>query len=118
MRRFHRIGYAIAGLSLVLLAGCADGDWAHMTSYDTAYPAPVAIAASADVAPVPVADRATINYQNAMGAGDRVQRNCEHVARERASDVSDQGFDEATQREAHDRTYADCVAWKQGHADK
>ena len=47
------------------------------------------------------------------GAGAASAReDCSAVARQRASDVAAQGFDEETQKAVFDGTYADCAKWQ------
>ena len=40
---------------------------------------------------------------------------CETVARQRATDISFQGFGEATQKTVFDNTYRDCINWRTNH---
>jgi hypothetical protein len=40
---------------------------------------------------------------------------CETVARQRATDISFQGFGDATQKTVFDNTYRDCIRWRTNH---
>lgn len=92
---------AILLISILLLAGCTDADWAHVLSSDppaAAYPPAMPSAAAA------------ANY-SAYVAAPSVTKKCTDVAEQRMIDAASQGFDETVQRGVHDKTYADCMEW-------
>ncbi len=98
---------AILLMSVLLLAGCTDADWAHVLSSGTqaAYPPDM---------PSPAA---AANY-SAYVAAPSVTKKCTAVANQRMIDAGSQGFDEIVQQQVHDKTYADCMDWNARHAQR
>jgi hypothetical protein len=60
--------------------------------------------------PAPVARRAGESSSLA-----RTETDCMTVAHQRALDLAFQGFGETTLKAVFDRTYRDCVSWRQNH---
>jgi hypothetical protein len=42
---------------------------------------------------------------------------CGSIAADRATDAKAAGQDDPTQRSVFDRTYSDCIAWRQAHGN-
>jgi len=96
-----RLGVLV--LALPLLAGCADGDWAYLTHYDSP-------AVTGDAAPdVPAAP---VKYRHEMSVEGRSPSQCRRAAEERSVDAERQGFDDDIRKVVYDKTYADCMAWQ------
>ena len=96
----------ILSLTLSLFAaGCTDSDWNHLLSYggmggsdeDAASP----------VQPATAAPAATATAEPAGAAQPANADFCRNVA---AQDATRNGFDQATQQQVFQRSYAQCVA--------
>jgi hypothetical protein len=84
----------LAVASAILLSGCSEGDWDHLTSFDSAPSEEVAQPAAqpALVASAPVPDSTAF---------------CQAVARQ---DATGNSFDAATQQRVARQSYAQCVS--------
>ncbi|HEY0302416.1 MAG TPA: hypothetical protein VGC36_13810 [Rhizomicrobium sp.] len=90
--------FSLAGL---LLAGCSAVGWDSATGF----------AAKPDVKADAAAGANYAAFVNGTGARPSADQKCNRIARERAFDVGNQGFDSDMQKTVYDRTYADCLAW-------
>lgn len=89
-------------VSVLLLAGCTDADWAHVM--------PDMGGAKALNYPD---DTAATNYAAYVAhSPPTAAQKCARVAKERSDDVAIQGFEADLQQQVHDRTYADCMTWE------
>jgi len=87
--------------SVLLLAGCTDGDWAHVMSNaaPSAYPARASDAA------------ATYSSFVAPAARPSTTQKCAAVADERMGDADLQGLEGPLLQQVRDQTYANCMQW-------
>ncbi len=81
----------VAFACVVLLSGCTDADWDHLTSFGEAAPQDVATAAPAPAIAAPPPDTSF----------------CQAVARQ---DATGNAFDAATQTRVAQQSYAQCMA--------
>ena len=96
----------ILSLTLGLFtAGCTDSDWNHLMSYGGMG------GADEDVAsPVQPATSATAATATAEPAGAAQPANADFCKNVAAQDATRNGFDQATQQQVFQRSYAQCVA--------
>lgn len=87
--------------SVLLLAGCTDGDWAHVMSNG----APLAYPADAR--------DAAVDYSSfvAPAARPSTTQKCAAVADERMRDAGIQGVEDSLLQQVRDHTYANCMQW-------
>jgi hypothetical protein len=111
------------------LAGCGVGDYFDQHPFNVrapweSEPAPAPAAASGDASPAPQGPAPTANDASASPAATAPQSassdavptaQCESVAKARAGDAANAGFEDDVQQKVHDQTYAKCVAWYQTH---
>ena len=88
--------------AVLLLAGCTDADWDHLTTYGD----------GAKALNYPDDSAAANHAAYAAGRPPAAQQKCAHVAQERADDAAVQGFEADVQQDVHDRTYANCMTWE------
>jgi len=96
----------ILSLTLGLFAaGCTDSDWNHLLSYGGMGGSDEDVASP--VQPATTAPAATATAEPAGAALPANADFCKNVA---AQDATRNGFDQATQQQVFQRSYAQCVA--------
>jgi hypothetical protein len=99
--------------SVLLLAGCTDADWDHLTSFD---PPPGAPSAAPSVLAYPDdASGATAASYATIAAPPSITAACTRTADERSGDAAYQEFDADTRQQVYEKTYADCMTWATAH---
>ena len=89
-------------VSVLLLAGCSDADWAAVMTYGD----------GAKVQNYPEDTAAANHAAYVAGRPPTAEQKCAHVAQERSDDAAVQGFEADVQQDVHNRTYADCMTWE------
>jgi hypothetical protein len=95
--------------SVLLLAGCTDADWSHLTTFDP--PANTSALAYPDAPD----DTSAASYARIVTSPPSAAADCTRVADERSSDAAFDEFDDEAQQLVHAKTYADCMAWATAH---
>ncbi|HWD28482.1 MAG TPA: hypothetical protein VG387_15030 [Rhizomicrobium sp.] len=105
----YRLG--IVALAALLLTGCAEGDWAHLTRYDSPLGDPTGNVPPMPM-PMPEQPVTPVSYRSNPLPETRSPSYCARAADERAVEAEYQDFDDTIRKAIHDKTYADCMAWR------
>ena len=102
MKRF--MSMIAAGL---LLCGCTDADWDHLTSFDRRAPSETALSQAVPENPTPVP-------ASSAQASPQPDIWCQQVAQDAGEKAARNGFDATTQQSTAQTSYRQCAALKSG----